>query len=381
LKAAQKRLGPLLTTARRGVAPVTLDHPDLGLDITRDRSTIAAGSTLPFIDDVVVVRLGRGNSMRASGRSASQFALAVGLALCGTLLVVRPAQAIVDPRGTYLEVTHLGCCTDFHHTLFITNFDFVTGQFTGTGTNSPFAFTGQLIGSHITLHTTSPGSSYVSDLDGMFQSDRSMSGTWTDNLGQSGTWTALPTPTLWLGNDMSGDVFATDLSGRPVTDLGNLPRTGIAFDGTYLYFGDRGGNIEQRTSDGQLVLKSFNIPISGCCAEDLAWDTKRQRLWRIDHGNVLHVIDVNSGTEDRSFSLPTTDPGGILTPLGGLGIAYDPGRDLLYVSFCQQGCVLNGKGIVETVDPSKGAVTGVLCLLYTSPSPRDLSTSRMPSSA
>jgi predicted esterase len=194
----------------------------------------------------------------------------------------------------------------------------------------------------------------------MFQSDRSMSGTWTDNLGQSGTWAALPTPTLWLGNDMSGDVFATDLSGHPVTDLGNLPRTGIAFDGTYLYFGDRGGNIEQRTSDGQLVLKSFNIPISGCCAEDLAWDTKRQRLWRIDHGDVLHEIDINTGTNDRSFLLPTTDPAGILTPLGGLGIAYDPGRDLLYVSFCQQGCVLNGQGLVETVDPSTGNVTGVL---------------------
>jgi hypothetical protein len=187
-----------------------------------------------------------------------------------------------------------------------------------------------------------------------------MSGTWTDNLGQSGTWTALPTPTLWLGNDMSGDVFATDLSGQPVTDLANLPRTGIAYDGTHLYFGDRGGNIEQRSTDGQQVLKSFNIPVSGCCAEDLAWDTKRQRLWRIDHGNRLHEIDVSSGTEDRSFLLPTTDPAGVLTPLGGLGVAYDTGRDLLYVSFCQQGCVQNGQGIIETIDPSAGTVTGVL---------------------
>jgi ABC-type transport system substrate-binding protein len=265
-------------------------------------------------------------------------------------------------RGVYAEVGHLlsPCCADFPHTLTITSFDPATGQLTGTGTNTPFTFTGQLTGSHITLHTTSPSSSYVSDLDGTVQPSRSMSGTFTDNLGQSGTWTASPVSVLWLGNDMSGAVFETDPSGQVLTGLSNLPRTGMASDGTTLYFGDLGGNIEQRTNDGLQILKTFRIPVSGAAAEDLAWDTKRQRLWRIDHGNTLHMIDVSRGIDELSFSLPTTDPGDVLTPLGGLGVAYDPGRDLLYVSFCQQGCVQNGRGLVERVDPSTGSVTGVL---------------------
>ena len=38
-----------------------------------------------------------------------------------------------------------------------------------------------------------------------------------------------------------------------------------------------------------------------------------------------------------------------------------------------------GSGVVNTATLADGAASG--CLLYTSPSPRDLSTSRMPSSA
>src|SRR5207237_5945148 len=104
------------------------------------------------------------------------------------------ASAGLDPRGVYTETGHelVPNVADFPHTITISTFDPTTGLFEGTGTNTPFNLTGQLTGSHITLHTTSPGSSYVSDLDGTVQPDLSMSGTWTDNLGQSGTWAATP---------------------------------------------------------------------------------------------------------------------------------------------------------------------------------------------
>ena len=40
-----------------------------------------------------------------------------------------------------------------------------------------------------------------------------------------------------------------------------------------------------------------------------------------------------------------------------------------------------GKGMMNLVDAARSAQLYAACLLYTSPSPRDLSTSRMPSSA
>ena len=54
-------------------------------------------------------------------------------------------------------------------------------------------------------------------------------------------------------------------------------------------------------------------------------------------------------------------------------------RDLEIQDFCD-GDLLNGDW--KTVaDHTRNLLTGYTCLLYTSPSPRDLSTSRMPSSA
>ena len=47
----------------------------------------------------------------------------------------------------------------------------------------------------------------------------------------------------------------------------------------------------------------------------------------------------------------------------------------------EQGHDFEDLGNVSVEDPSSVAVGDKSCLLYTSPSPRDLSTSRMPSSA
>src|SRR5205807_8180254 len=48
------------------------------------------------------------------------------------------------------------------------------------------------------------------------------------------------------------------------------------------------------------------------------------------------------------------------TPVGGLGVAYEPGRDVLYVSYCQFGCARLNEGLVEMVDPTTGTGGGVL---------------------
>ena len=41
----------------------------------------------------------------------------------------------------------------------------------------------------------------------------------------------------------------------------------------------------------------------------------------------------------------------------------------------------HGTNFTVSIEAAEGVTTGISCLLYTSPSPRDLSTSRMPSSA
>ena len=57
----------------------------------------------------------------------------------------------------------------------------------------------------------------------------------------------------------------------------------------------------------------------------------------------------------------------------------DPEKDLLlFMLYALHECILEEKGKVEAIQLQEYFDT---CLLYTSPSPRDLSTSRMPSSA
>lgn len=165
---------------------------------------------------------------------------------------------------------------------------------------------------------------------------------------------ALPFDTLWLGNDHAGDVFQVTTSGGVVQTLPGLPMTGPAWDGTSLYFSNRPGEITRRTADGSTVLDSFTVPPVRSIAEDMAWDPTRQRLWRIDHGSVLSRIDPISETLEDTIFLPTADP--VLGTRGGLGVAYDVTRDLLYVSFCPVGCGSLAVGLVMTVDPDTETV-------------------------
>jgi hypothetical protein len=164
---------------------------------------------------------------------------------------------------------------------------------------------------------------------------------------------------LWLGNDTVGDVFQTSTTGAVLTDLSSLGITGIAWDANTgsLYFADRQGDFTKRSANGALVLESFTVA-SGDTGEDLAWDSRRDVLWRIVHTNVLQEIDPTTGTLVNSFNIPTADP--ILGTLGGLGIAYDSTRDELYVSFCSVGCSSLSQGLVDIVDPNTGTVSGPL---------------------
>lgn len=165
------------------------------------------------------------------------------------------------------------------------------------------------------------------------------------------------TPTVWLGNDMGGNVFATDTSGAVEQVVAGIGVTGIAYDGTSLYFADRTGNYTRRTTDGQTVLGSFSVASTGT-GEDLAWDSSRNRIWRIVHNNRLQMINPITGTEDSFFSLPTGHSG--FSTLGGLGVAYDGLRDLLYVSYCDAGCSSLAHGLVQIFDPDTGLITGDL---------------------
>lgn len=162
---------------------------------------------------------------------------------------------------------------------------------------------------------------------------------------------------LWLGNDTLGSVFRTTNTGGVVTTLPGLPTTGIASDGTNLYFADPAGNFTKRTSNGATVLDSFVVG-SGDTGEDLAWDSKRNVLWRIVHTNVLQEINPATHSLLNSFAIPTSDP--ILGTLGGLGIAYDSSRDELYVSFCAVGCSSLAAGLIDIVNPVTGGVLGSL---------------------
>ncbi len=172
---------------------------------------------------------------------------------------------------------------------------------------------------------------------------------------------------LWLANDSAPVVEQTDTTGAVLRTVPGDLTTGIAFDGSNLFFGNFTGPIHKMTPDGATVLDTFTIAKnpSVCCGEDLAWDTKRNRLWRLDHSNpeagipsILHKINPGTGMEEAAFSMPLTE--GSFTRMGGLGLAYDSKRDLLYASFCHAGCSTLLEGIILKVDPNTGADLGTL---------------------
>jgi len=123
--------------------------------------------------------------------------------IAGLALPLQTAAATLDPRGTYSAIGHRlnPCCGDFPNTWTINTFNPTTGQFAGQGRSNSagsgtpdYTISGTLAGSQISVHIVyQDGSGYISDNVGTVQPDLSMSGTWTDSLGQSGTWSASPT--------------------------------------------------------------------------------------------------------------------------------------------------------------------------------------------
>ena len=65
----------------------------------------------------------------------------------------------------------------------------------------------------------------------------------------------------------------------------------------------------------------------------------------------------------------------------GLGLLASAGLAGVLLSLPGLPVVSFSAVILALAFASLAAMTGIICLLYTSPSPRDLSTSRMPSSA
>jgi hypothetical protein len=179
-------------------------------------------------------------------------------------------------------------------------------------------------------------------------------------LNSNGQMTSASVPSggvLWLGT-LPATVTATDTSGS-ILGTGSAPVSGIAFDGTNLWFSDPFGNLTKRTSDGNTVLTSF----PGGAVEntkDMAWDSQRQRLWRAEFfPPALERIDPATGTIESTIPLSAGSAADPLYPRAAVGVAYDASADRLYVSFCKAGCATLG-GVVAAFDAGTGAALGDL---------------------
>ena len=84
----------------------------------------------------------------------------------------------------------------------------------------------------------------------------------------------------------------------------------------------------------------------------------------------VRIVKDGGGEDSRERHLSR----GKLLPRDRVRSLLDPGSPFLELS------PMAAHEVYDDVVPGAGIITGV-CLLYTSPSPRDLSTSRMPSSA
>jgi hypothetical protein len=164
---------------------------------------------------------------------------------------------------------------------------------------------------------------------------------------------------LWLGNDSSASpAMATDISGS-ILGAVSAPVSGIAFDGTNLWFSDPFGNLTKRTPDGNSVLAS--IPGSVVANnKDMAWDSKRQRLWRVVFSPpALERINPTTGTIETTIRLPTGTVNDPMYPRAAVGVAYNGESDRVYVSFCKEGCSTLG-GVVTAFDAGTGTELGDL---------------------
>ena len=107
---------------------------------------------------------------------------------------------------------------------------------------------------------------------------------------------------------------------------------------------------------------------------DLKWETTTQTNIGFDFGllnnRLIGTVDwYVKNTDDLLLDRPIPTTSGFVTVVQNVGEVRNTGVD-----FSLTGVILNNKNF-------SWSSTFNLCLLYTSPSPRDLSTSRMPSSA
>jgi hypothetical protein len=169
--------------------------------------------------------------------------------------------------------------------------------------------------------------------------------------------TVWATPSLWVGSDGGGFYYHVDTSGNllsgPFTDGISGETTGIAFDGSHLWTSSFMGPVTEHNADGSGNLKTIS-PALPNASEDMAWDSKRGLLWRITHYSPFVQAFDENGNLVHQYALPTSEVG-FGNDMGGLGLAYDPVRDLLYASFCHAGCSSLATGIVLAVNPNDGS--------------------------
>ncbi|MBV7333351.1 hypothetical protein KFU94_34965 [Chloroflexi bacterium TSY] len=96
------------------------------------------------------------------------------------------------------------------------------------------------------------------------------------------------------------------------------------------------------------------------CCHDMAWDSTRERLWRVEHGGALAKIDPQNQMREAAYEMPDTVPESNINQMAPLGVAYDSERDRLYVSFCEFGCLHFNSGVVIIVDPNTGVYSETL---------------------
>lgn len=143
------------------------------------------------------------------------------------------ADATPDVVGTYdltATCTSYACSgASFSHTWNITAEDPSTGSFSGTGQNltdgNSESFTGTIIGNSISA-TSSYTNRYVWYPSGTISADCSMTGSWSDNEGQSGTWQAKPTSGGCGQSSTPGTSGATGTPGSGTTASGSPAATG-----------------------------------------------------------------------------------------------------------------------------------------------------------
>jgi len=165
---------------------------------------------------------------------------------------------------------------------------------------------------------------------------------------------------FWVGRTAERQLSMTTAQGRHVTtaaESGNF--SGAASDGRRLWV-SMGRDLQERSMDGRFI-RSFAMREE---FTDLAWDSKRHKLWAVfpDSQNLVR-IEPATGRIEMEIGFSAVDPDGVLKYIRAIGLAYDPKRDRLYVSFCESKHAPRGRsfsclpvdqrqaGLIQSFDP------------------------------